>query len=117
MFGIFPGTLAFVFIGAAVAVAATGGMSGDVMTLSESSCVNGGADIVTIIVLVVGIIATFVAVVIIGKYSRKKFQKYVQEEEEEEKKDEENQKEDTKVDSKTLQEPQRASGERIVAET
>ena len=80
MIGIFPGTIAFVFIGAAVAVAATGGMSNGSTSLLQSNCMNSGADVVTIVVLVVGIIATFIAVVIIGKYSRQKFQKFVEEE-------------------------------------
>ena len=80
MIGIFPGTIAFVFIGAAVAVAATGGMNDSSTALLRENCVNDGADIVTIVVLVVGIIATIIAVVIIGKYSRAKFQKFVEDE-------------------------------------
>lgn len=85
------------------------------MVLSESSCENSGADIVTIIVLVVGVIATFVAVVIIGKYSRKKFQKYVQEEEEDNK-DVEKQAQEEKGDAKTLKEAEPVA-ERVVVET
>jgi len=70
IFGMAPGTCAYVFIGAAIGVTANQG-NGKTLECDPDTTV-------TTIVLVVGIIATIIAVVIISWYAKKEFNKLSQ---------------------------------------
>jgi uncharacterized membrane protein YdjX (TVP38/TMEM64 family) len=65
--GIIPGTVAFVFVGGAVAMVAKDGMA-----MMGTSCAGEEEDVVTTIILVVGSIATIVATGLVTHFARKK---------------------------------------------
>lgn len=73
--GIIPGTIAFVFVGGAVAMVAHDGMA-----MMNANCDADKEDVVTTVVLVVGSVATVVAAGLITHYARKKLKEAVEKE-------------------------------------
>jgi len=73
--GMLPGTVAFVFIGAAVGHAAVADNPSDP---ASSSCASDDGDTVTKVLVIVGSILTVVAVVLISFYARKQLKRYTE---------------------------------------
>lgn len=83
VFGILPGTTAYVFLGGVIA-------STSQSVLSGGGCENAGADSLQTILLIIGVVLAILAVALLGYYARGHLKRIIEEEEAKNKSSDEN---------------------------